>query len=113
MAKRQQWIQRESRSARWTDASVRSKRVAEAPAVITNISTRGGRIRSAAVFEAGELIQIVVPRLGLIAAQVRWSERGDLGAEFVVGSDSWDKPAPDRAAAEKAFREPPRSSGAI
>lgn len=101
MAERRQWMKRESRSAKWLDASVRSKARAEAPAVITNISARGCRITSTAAFEIGELIQIMVPRLGVIAAHVRWCQGRDFGAEFVLGSDSWERVQGDFTGAGK------------
>jgi hypothetical protein len=80
---------RASRSNRWLDARVRSRRRPEVPAIISNISEAGCCIEAAAEYEPGEPIEIVVPRLGSISATVKWSEAGHSGAAFVVGSDRW------------------------
>jgi hypothetical protein len=88
---------RASRSVRWLDARVRSRRRPEVSAIISNISEAGCCIEAAAEYEAGEPIEIVVPRLGSISATVKWSEAGHSGAAFVVGSDRWLVPDPDAA----------------
>jgi hypothetical protein len=90
--------ERAGRSPRWIDASVRSKRQPEVGATISNISNSGCRIESSAQFRSGELIDIVVPRLGSISAHIRWSQGRLSGAEFVAGSESWLNPDPEAAA---------------
>lgn len=87
--------ERASRSQRWLDARVRSKRQPEVSAIISNISEAGCCIEVATRFQAGEHIEIMVPRLGSIAATVKWSEAGHSGAAFVAGSDQWLVPDPE------------------
>lgn len=81
--------ERASRSPRWIDARVRSRGKPEIPAIISNISDAGCRIESAIAFEAGEPVEILVPRLGSMTAIIKWSEAGQSGATFVPGSDRW------------------------
>ena len=88
---------RASRSHRWIDARVRSRHQPEVPAIISNISEAGCCIEASAGFEAGEEVEIVVPRLGSIAAMVRWSHSGHSGAVFVIGSGRWLVPDPEAA----------------
>jgi hypothetical protein len=91
-------LQRASRSPRWIDARVRSKRQPEFSAVISNISETGCCIESAVTFEIGELVEILVPRLGSIVAAVKWSDSGHSGAAFIAGSDEWLIPDSEAAA---------------
>lgn len=112
MGKLGRCIERESRSARWIKAVVRSSGGAEVAAVITNISGGGCRIRAAAPFEVGELIEIVMPRLGSISAYIRWSEAEHSGAQFVLGSDDWSGPARNEAAAHCGVRPEGSQRGA-
>ena len=100
---------RASRSNRWLDARVRSRRRPEVPAIISNISEAGCCIEAAAEYEAGEPIEIVVPRLGSISATVKWSEAGHSGAAFVVGSDRWL--VPDTEAARYRANSAAEASG--
>ena len=86
---------RESRSVRWIDAQIRSKRCAAVSAVISNISNSGCCIRSPTPLEVGEAVEIIVPRLGSISAHIRWQHGKHAGAEFVAGSDSWLMPDPE------------------
>jgi len=86
---------RESRSIRWIDAQIRSKRSAAVSAVISNISNSGCCIRSSFTFELGERVEIMVPRLGSMSAHIRWQHGKHAGAQFIVGSDSWLMPDPE------------------
>ena len=54
---------------------------------LTNLSDGGCRIDSAIDFRVGERLQIALPRMGYIRAQVRWSLPGCAGAKFLVESD--------------------------
>jgi hypothetical protein len=87
--------ERPSRSVRWLDARVRSKLKPEVAAIICNISEAGCCIQAATHFEAGEKVEILVPRLGSIAATIKWSDAGHSGAAFVAGSQEWLSPDPD------------------
>jgi len=89
--------ERPSRTQRWIDARVRSKHQPEVSAIISNISEAGCCIEAPAEFQAGEQVEIVVPRLGSISATVKWSEAGHSGAVFLAGSGQWLIPDPEAA----------------
>lgn len=99
--------ERAGRSQRWIDATVRSKRQREISAIISNISQAGCCIESAATFEVGERVEILVPRLGSIFGHIRWSQGSNAGAEFILGSDDWLVPDPDAAAYRAGFGQSP------
>lgn len=94
--------ERAGRSQRWIDATVHSNQ-REISAIISNISQAGCCIESAASFKLGELVEIVVPRLGSICGHIRWSQGYHAGAEFILGSDNWLVPDPDAAAYRAGF----------
>jgi hypothetical protein len=54
---------------------------------VTDFSDQGCRIRGGASFRIGERLQIAIPRMGHIKAQVRWIAAGTTGARFVTESD--------------------------
>ena len=54
---------------------------------LTDFSDEGCRIESGAAFRIGERLQIAIPRMGQIKAQVRWIGSGTTGARFVTESD--------------------------
>jgi hypothetical protein len=56
-------------------------------AKVTDFSDQGCRIECGASFHVGERVQIVIPRMGHIKAQVRWIAAGTTGARFVTESD--------------------------
>lgn len=89
------WSKRESRSPAWLDSFVLSRNGREVPVVLTNISTRGCRIRASEPLPLGEQVGLKVPRLGRLTAQIVWAEGGDAGAEFVLGTDIWEEEASD------------------
>lgn len=53
---------------------------------LSNFSDEGCRIE-AGDFHIGERLQISIPRMGYIKAQVRWLLPGSAGARFVAESD--------------------------
>lgn len=81
-------------SARWVDARLRSSRHVAAPAIIGDISNSSCKIQTGANLAIGELIEIMVPRLGSMRANVRWKKGKQFGADFIAGSDSWAVPDP-------------------
>ena len=83
---KQDWTDRESRSPTLANVTVRQRAAADLPAVITNISNRGCHIKSGESLTPGELVEIVVPRLGSLLASVRWTSFNDSGLEFVAPS---------------------------
>lgn len=85
------WTKRESRSPTWVEISVLGSNGREIPVVLTNMSARGCRIRSSEPLTAGERVCLQVPRLGRLSARILWTEGSDAGAEFVAGTDIWNR----------------------
>lgn len=54
---------------------------------LTNFSDEGCRIEMAGEFHIGERLQISIPRMGYIKAQVRWLLPDSAGARFLAESD--------------------------
>lgn len=69
------------------DAVVHRSDGRKSPVRLSNFSDEGCRIESDAEFRVGERLQIAIPRMGQMKAQVRWAEPGSAGAKFVVESD--------------------------
>lgn len=84
------WVSRESRSPAWVKIRITTETGA-GDGVITNISTRGCRIRSDVPLHAGQQVLLRVQSLGTVAAQIRWSNGRGAGAAFVAGSDCWNE----------------------
>ena len=57
------------------------------PAKLSNFSDQGCRIEAAGEFHIGERLQIAIPRMGQIKAQIRWLLPGSAGARFLAESD--------------------------
>jgi hypothetical protein len=57
------------------------------PVKLTNFSDQGCRIDAEHGFHVGERLQIAIPRMGQIKAQIRWCAPGSAGARFVAVSD--------------------------
>jgi hypothetical protein len=69
------------------DAVVHRTDGTKSPARLTNFSDDGCRIEADAEFRIGERLQIAIPRMGQVKAQIRWAAIGSAGARFVVESD--------------------------
>lgn len=54
---------------------------------VSNFSDQGCRIETERDFHIGERLQIAVPRMGNVKAQVRWSRPGAAGTRFLTESD--------------------------
>jgi len=54
---------------------------------LTDFSDQGCRIQCGSLFHVGERVQIAIPRMGHIKAQVRWAQTGSAGARFLAESD--------------------------
>jgi hypothetical protein len=63
-----------------TDGSKMSVRV-------SNFSDQGCRIETDRDFHVGERLQIAIPRMGHVKAQVRWALPGAAGTRFLTESD--------------------------
>jgi hypothetical protein len=54
---------------------------------LTDFSDGGCRIETTAEFRVGERLQVAIPRMGNVKAQVRWCAPGVSGAKFLIESD--------------------------
>jgi hypothetical protein len=69
------------------DAVVRRSNGSREAVKLRDFSNDGCRIESASQFRIGERLQITIPRMGHIKAQVRWALAGTAGARFLAESD--------------------------
>lgn len=83
-------VDRESRSIRRVDVFVHRQDGREIAALLTNISSRGVQLKTSEEFCSNELVHIDIPRLGGVAARIRWASDGFAGAELVPHSDVWE-----------------------
>ena len=83
-------VDRESRSIRRVDVFVHRQDGQEVAALLTNISNRGIQLKTSEKLDLNELVRIEVPRLGGVAARIRWTLGGLAGAELVPHSDVWE-----------------------
>lgn len=84
---------RESRSTRRVEVFLRREDGREIRTLLTNVSARGCRLRPQEELAIDERLRIEIPRLGSVAAIVRWSLEGNAGAEFIAQSDVWEEVA--------------------
>jgi hypothetical protein len=54
---------------------------------VSNFSDQGCRIETERDFHVGERLQIAIPRMGHVRAQVRWALPGAAGTRFLTESD--------------------------
>ena len=87
MQRTQAWARRKDRHPVEIDAVVHRSDGRKESATLSNFSDEGCRIDCNADFHIGERVQIAIPRMGHIKAQVRWSEPGSAGARFLAESD--------------------------
>ena len=83
----QNWARRKDRHPVEIDATVLRTDGRKEPVKLSNFSDEGCRIEAAGDFHIGERLQIAIPRMGHIKAQVRWAMPGSAGARFVAESD--------------------------
>ena len=69
------------------DAVVHRTDGTKSPVRLTNFSDDGCRIEAELNFRIGERLQIAIPRMGQVKAQVRWALVGSAGAKFLAESD--------------------------
>lgn len=77
------WVGRKDRQAVAVDAAVHTDEGSEIPVKLTDISEEGCRIEAERDFRIGELIQIAIPDVGRVKAQIRWALMGSAGAKFI------------------------------
>lgn len=80
-------VGRKDRHAVEIDAVVHCGDGRKAKVTLTNFSDDGCRIESDNFFRIGERLQIAIPRMGQVKAQVRWALHGSAGAKFLAESD--------------------------
>ena len=87
MQRTQAWAQRKDRHPVEIEAVVQRTDGRKQPVRLSNFSDEGCCIEAEGEFHVGERLQIAIPRMGYIKAQVRWSTPGTTGARFVAESD--------------------------
>lgn len=81
------WVGRKDRHPVEVDAVVHRTDGSKSPVKLSNFSDEGCRIEADGEFRIGERLQIAIPRMGQVKAQVRWSLPGSAGARFLAASD--------------------------
>jgi hypothetical protein len=69
------------------DAVVHRDDGRKVPVRLSNFSDQGCRVETDEDFHIGERLQIAVPRMGNMKAQVRWALPGAAGTRFLTESD--------------------------
>jgi hypothetical protein len=78
------WVGRKDRQSVAIDAVVHWNDGSTAPVKLTDFSDEGCRIEADHDFRIGERLQIAIPRMGQVKAQVRWALPGSAGAKFLA-----------------------------
>jgi hypothetical protein len=81
------WIGRKDRHPVTLDAIVHHEDGKRVPVQLIDVSDEGCRIESNEHFRIGERVQIDIPRLGLMKAQIRWALPESAGAKFLADDD--------------------------
>jgi len=81
------WTGRRERVPAQIDAIVHRTNGRKIPVKVSNFSDQGCRVETAEDFRIGERLQIAVPRMGNMSAQVRWCLPGAAGTRFLTESD--------------------------
>jgi len=81
------WVGRKDRHEVEIDAVVQRTDGSKGPVKLSNFSDEGCRILSERDFRIGERLEIAIPRMGQVKAQVRWALPGSAGARFLAESD--------------------------
>jgi len=87
MQRTQAWARRKDRHPVEIEAVVQRTDGSKEPVKLSNFSDEGCRIEAAGDYHIGERLQIAIPRMGHIKAQVRWSMPGSVGARSLAESD--------------------------
>jgi PilZ domain-containing protein len=87
MQRLQGWVGRQDRHPVVIDAVVHRTDGSKSAVKLTDFSDQGCRIEAEDEFRIGERLQITIPRMGHMKAQVRWCVPGSAGARFVAESD--------------------------
>ncbi len=87
MERIQGWVGRKDRHSVVVDAVVHRHDGKKSPVRLTNFSDEGCRIEGDHDFRIGERLQIAIPRMGQLKAQIRWALADSAGARFLAESD--------------------------
>ena len=82
------WIGRNDRDEVEIDAVVHRGDGSRTSVTLSNLSKEGCRIESEGDFRIGERLQIAIPQMGQLKAQVRWAFAGSAGARFLAETDA-------------------------
>jgi len=82
------WIGRKDRDEVAIDAVVHRDDGSKRSVTLSNLSPEGCQIESEGQFRIGERLQIAIPRVGQLDAQVRWALPGSAGARFLEQSEA-------------------------
>lgn len=94
MHRMQGWVGRKDRQAVAMDAVVHHDDGAPTPVRLTDISDEGCRIEADRDFRIGQKVQIEIPTVGRVDAQIRWALMGSAGVRF-LDEESETDPSPD------------------
>jgi hypothetical protein len=87
MQRVQGWTGRRDRHSIEVEAVVHRADGSKEPVKLKDFSDQGCRIDAEGEFRIGERLQIAIPRMGHIKAQIRWALPGSAGAQFLAESD--------------------------
>lgn len=82
------WIGRKDRLPVEIEAVVHRDDGQEESVRLSNFSEEGCRMEAEGEFRIGERLQIAIPKLGTVKAQIRWALPGSAGAKFLVEAES-------------------------
>jgi hypothetical protein len=82
----QGWVGRKDRHPVEIDAVVHRADGCSSPVTVSNLSEEGCRIEGEDL-RIGERVEIAIPQVGRLNAQVRWALPGSAGARFLVDGD--------------------------
>ena len=82
------WIGRKDRQPVAIEAVVHRDDGQQESVRLSNFSEEGCRMEAEGEFRIGERLQIAIPRLGLVKAQIRWALPGSAGAKFLADAEA-------------------------
>ena len=82
----QGWVGRKDRQPVAVEATVHEDDGTATDVRLTDISEEGCRIEGDRDFRIGQRVQIAIPEVGRVSAQIRWALMGSAGAKFVDDS---------------------------
>ena len=82
-----EWVQRKNRYPVKVDATVFREDGMKSPARLTNLSNQGCAIEAGCPLDVQERVQIAIPRMGMIKAQIQWTAGDKAGAKFIIDAD--------------------------